>query len=52
MYTAKHTFNPNPFSYEQSTSREENSVQGWLSVDPLAQSVITAYDFLTTSTYN
>ncbi len=36
MYTAKHTFNPNPFSYEQSTSREENSVQGWLSVDPLA----------------
>ncbi len=36
MYTAHHTFNPNPFSREQSTSREENSVQGWLSVDPLA----------------
>ncbi len=36
MYTAHHTFNPNPFSREQSTSREENSVQGWLSVDPRA----------------
>ncbi len=36
MYTANHTFNPNPFSREQSTSREENSAQGWLSVDPLA----------------
>ncbi len=36
MYTAHHTFNPNLFSHEQSTSREENSAQGWLSVDPLA----------------
>ena len=36
MYTANHTFNPNPFSREQSISREENSAQGWLSVDPLA----------------
>ncbi len=36
MYTAHHTFTSNLFSREQSTSREENSVQGWLSVDPLA----------------
>ena len=35
MYTANHTFNPNLFSHEQSTSREENSAQGWLSVDPM-----------------
>ena len=37
MYTANHTFTSNLFSHEQSTSREENSVQGWLSVDPLAK---------------
>ncbi len=36
MYTAHHTFTSNLFSREQSTSREENSAQGWLSVDPKA----------------
>ncbi len=35
MYTAHHTFTSNLFSREQSTSREENSVQGWLRVDPI-----------------
>ncbi len=48
MYTAHHTFNPNLFSHEQSTSREENSAQGWLSVDPLANEFphLTPYNFV------
>ena len=51
MYTAKHTFNPNLFSREQSTSREENSAQGWLSVDPDANKYphINPYNFVENS---